>query len=495
MRPGTGSSCRIGACQFRISARQRNSRWCQPPGRASLSTTAKFIIQMSCVVRLHRKVWSAGQHLTLNSSSKAMKFGGRSFSTDSSECLPFLIWDREKNKAFIVRDRIGVKPLYFTSDTDVFACASDLRALSSLGFCEAIDRDALALYLMLGYVPTPRSIFRDVHKLEPGTFLEWSGSGALRQKRYWSAPTDTDYEEREPISDLIDRVVEEQLLSDVPIGPFLSGGIDSSVIASSIARLNASKTADLTALSIADPGRQQDNEAPVAKRTADALGIDFVEMPLERAEDFSYETATRAVDEPLGYTALVSQCAISKLAADRGLKCVLTGDGGDEVFGGYRWCDGSTVDDFVERRPDTLKRRLKSFTPRGLAARRDSRIGQEFRRQSPLAFHASRVFPALRPDQVAAMAQDISEAHATDLMMPRSMCTTRPICPTNDACSGSTWRHSAWTQFSPRLTAPVGPMVSKHVRRCWITRLSSGVCPIPFHLRSTIVQKACYAMY
>lgn len=329
----------------------------------------------------------------------------------------FLIWDKRTNTAFVARDRIGVKPLYFTQKDGVFACASDLRALSRLGFCETIDGESLALYLMLGYVPTPRAIYNNVHKLEPGAYLEWSCGGTLKKNRYWSPPTDTDYETRAPISDLIDQVVEEQLLSDVPIGLFLSGGIDSSVIASSIASLDASKTTDLTALSIAYPGRQEDNEAPVARRTAQALGIEFFEMPLTHTEDFSYEAATRAVDEPLGYTALVSQCAISQLASERGLKCVLTGDGGDEVFAGYRWYVDETVEGFVEQRSLGLKRRLKQFMPRGRAKQLDSRVGQTFRRQSRLAFHAARVFPALRPDMVSALAMDISERHATDLLI------------------------------------------------------------------------------
>jgi asparagine synthase (glutamine-hydrolysing) len=211
-------------------------------------------------------------------------------------------------------------------------------------------------------------------------------------------------------------VVEEHLLADVPLGLFLSGGIDSSVIATSIARLGAGLAQNVSALTVSYPGQAASNEAPVARRTAEALGLNLTELPLTSASDHGYEVASASLDEPLAYNAIVSQSAISQLAAQSGLKCVISGDGGDEVFGGYRWYEPADAADFAPKQPSGLGSYLKSFSPRKRKAFRDATRGQAFREISDLTLHAYRLFPALRPDQVAALMTDLSEAQCTDLL-------------------------------------------------------------------------------
>jgi asparagine synthase (glutamine-hydrolysing) len=329
----------------------------------------------------------------------------------------FLIWDRRSNSAFLARDRIGIKPLYIAQRGRTLACASDARALRALGFGTEIDRDALALYLMLGYVPAPRSIYAGIHKLEAGTTMTWLPSGKVSKQSYWSAPTDTDYEmSRPPLGQLIDTVVEEHLLADVPLGLFLSGGIDSSVIASSIASMGPGLAKNVTALTVAYPGNVESDEAPVARRTATQLGLPLTELALISAEDHGFDVASAAMDEPLAFNAIVSQSAISQLAAKSGLKCVLTGDGGDEIFGGYRWYKSASLVDFELPRATGVRGRLKSFTPREIRRFKDGKRGQAFRSISDLTLHAFRLFPALRPDHVADLAQDFDQDHCTSLI-------------------------------------------------------------------------------
>lgn len=343
----------------------------------------------------------------------------------------FLIWDRRSNSAFLARDRIGIKPFYVALRGNTLACASDARALRALGFGTEMDREALALYLMLGYVPAPRSIYAGISKLEAGTTMTWLPSGKVSTQNYWSAPTDTDYEcARVPLGELIDEVVEEHLLADVPLGLFLSGGIDSSVIASAIAGMGAGVSRNVTALTVAYPGNAESDEAPVARRTAYQLGLPLTQLALNSAEDHGFDIASAAMDEPLAYNAIVSQSAISQLAAKSGLKCVLTGDGGDEIFGGYRWYRPASLVDFEPSRLKGVRSMVKSITPREIRRLRDGKRGQAFRSISDLTLHAFRLFPALRPDHVADMMQDFDLAQSTSLIQEALSKHDAPRLPT-----------------------------------------------------------------
>lgn len=330
----------------------------------------------------------------------------------------FVIWDRKNQTAFLARDRVGIKPLYMARHAGGLACASDMRALTALGYGGEINQDALALYLMLGYVPAPRSIWNGIEKIEAGETLLWSVDGSEKRNIYWSAPTDTDFEGSGPrIDDLIDMVVEEHLLSDVPLGLFLSGGIDSSVIAASIAGLGSSASHNITALTVAYPGDATSNEAPIAIKTAEILGLEVQELALVAASDHSYGRAVSTLDEPLAYNAVVSQSAISELAAKSGLKVVLSGDGGDEVFGGYRWHLPAKLEDYAYHKRGGVSGMIKSLTPNERQRRQDITLGQRFRNLSDLAFHAYRVFPALRPDHVADIVVGMSKSHCEQLLL------------------------------------------------------------------------------
>ncbi len=329
----------------------------------------------------------------------------------------FAIWDHRDQSAFLARDRIGIKPLFVAQTPEGLACASDMRALRTLGFGHGLDGDARALFLMLGYVPAPRTIWSGIEKLPAGMTLRWSADGAVHRQTYWSAPDDTDFETSGAgLPALIDTVVEEQLLADVPVGLFLSGGLDSSVIAASIAELGPQVAQDIHALTIAYSGSAAHDEAPAARRTADQLGMKIQVLPVESASHHSYEAAVGVLDEPLAYNAVISQNVISELAAQAGLKVVLSGDGGDEVFGGYRWYPEMTADAFIPPGTSFGIRRLKDLTPNRIRENLDVLRGRVYRRTSALALHTQRLFPAFRPNQVAQLVPGQSARSCTDLL-------------------------------------------------------------------------------
>lgn len=329
----------------------------------------------------------------------------------------FAIWDTVDHKLFAARDRVGIKPFYFACAGGRFAFASDARALRALGFGAEIDDESLGLYLCLGYVPAPRSIWKGIAKLDAGHFLEWSAATGMARRCYWSAPEDTDFDgQPDALEALIDGVVEEQLLSDVPVGLFLSGGLDSSAIAAAIVA-NSSSAKGVTALTIGFPENAAADESSVALRTARELGLGCQKLDLTGNTRSYYSPAFEALDEPLGYSAIVTQTAISRLASEAGLKVVLSGDGGDEVFGGYRWY-GQSLHALRQASMSAAGARGANDIPFSSLRRTEfhrARVAKLVE-NSPHISHARSVFPALRPDQAAAMFPRLAVVPIAELM-------------------------------------------------------------------------------
>ncbi|MFN3249937.1 asparagine synthase (glutamine-hydrolyzing) [Roseibium album] len=325
----------------------------------------------------------------------------------------FAIWDQYENRFFLARDRLGVKPLYLSESPGFFAFASDLRALRHLGLGSEIDTQALCLYLALGYIPAPRSIWAGITKLEAGQFLSWRAGEESVVTQYWEAPDDTDFEGKpEAIEDLIDNVVEEQLLSDVPVGLFLSGGLDSSLLASSlVARGRAND--NLVAITAAFPGNDRGDEAPIAKRTAKQLGIHLECLPFSSDVDPYFDAAVAAMDEPIAFNAIVTQAGVSQLASEAGLKVVLTGDGGDEVFGGYTWHYPS-----ARKPPSLFDLCFGNFFDLRMVKRKISELkAARFEAKSEYFSYMRSVFSALRPDEISGIQTGSRAAQIEELLL------------------------------------------------------------------------------
>lgn len=253
----------------------------------------------------------------------------------------FAIWDDAASRLTVARDRLGIKPLYYWVTDDGVAFASELRSLLALEeFPREIDSGAVQEYLALGYVPDPSCIFKGVRKLPPGHVLTWSAASGVQIQRYWTAvrpevPVSDEREVVEELRRLIADAVGSHLESDVPLGAFLSGGIDSSTVVAQMKQLTSSR---VETFSIGFEEKEF-NEAPHAASVAKELGTKHTELIVRPDADALIEQVARTYDEPFGDSSALPTMLVSELAR-RHVTVALSGDGGDELFGGYtRYAD------------------------------------------------------------------------------------------------------------------------------------------------------------
>ncbi len=254
----------------------------------------------------------------------------------------FAAYDIRTRTLHLARDRLGIKPLYCTRQNGVFAFASELRALRAVaGLDFTLDLGAMASYLRYGCVPAPRAIYREVEKLRPGCRLEVSSSGQT-VRTYWDlgaiARANQRLHDDRPEVDVYDELhalladaVKRQMVSDVPLGAFLSGGIDSSTV---VALMQRASSRPVKTFSIGFH-EQAFNEAADARRVAQHLGTDHTELILSAADAQAIIPELPAIyDEPFADSSQLPTFLVSRLARAH-VTVALSGDGGDEVFGGY----------------------------------------------------------------------------------------------------------------------------------------------------------------
>jgi asparagine synthase (glutamine-hydrolysing) len=247
----------------------------------------------------------------------------------------FAIWDSQRQRLLLGRDRLGIKPLYYWERPDGLSFASELRSfLVDPSFTPQIADDAVAMYLSFGYVPDPHCIFWGVRKLPPGHVLTWSRDEGIRVERYWS-PLRPEISIEAPaaieeLQRLLDESVRCHLESEVPLGAFLSGGIDSSTVVALMARA-MDRRVQTFSIGFEEP---EYNEAPHAARVAAALGTDHTELIVRPDADQLVEDVIQGFDEPFADSSALPTLLVSHLARER-VTVALSGDGGDELFGGY----------------------------------------------------------------------------------------------------------------------------------------------------------------
>jgi asparagine synthase (glutamine-hydrolysing) len=260
----------------------------------------------------------------------------------------FALWDRQDRALHLVRDRLGIKPLYYGWNGKTFLFGSELKALRAHpDFAPKVNRDALALYLRYGYIPAPHSIYHGIHKLVPGSILTlknecvW-GQQAPTPLAYWSAaevagrrssdPLSID--EREAVARLEDALKESvrlRMIADVPLGAFLSGGIDSSTVVA-VMQAHSSRPVKTFTIGFHEEGY---NEAIHAKAVAAHLGTDHTELYVTPDEARAVIPKLPTLfDEPFSDSSQIPTFLVSELAR-RYVTVSLSGDGGDELFGGY----------------------------------------------------------------------------------------------------------------------------------------------------------------
>ncbi|WP_447972469.1 asparagine synthase (glutamine-hydrolyzing) [Nitrospira sp. Kam-Ns4a] len=244
----------------------------------------------------------------------------------------FALWDASRRRLLLARDRFGIKPLYVVETDGGLAFASELIALVRGGMVGAeIDPQALYEYMALSYVPAPRTILKGARKLLPAERLVWHG-GQSERRIYWipkrTAWRGSRQEAREALAGLLDSAVRSHLVADVPVAAFLSGGVDSSTVTAFAQRHGK---LDTFCVSFPDTGL---DEAPIARRVADHLGTRYHEVTLRPDPSDLFAQALASMDEPLADASALPTFALCQAARPMA-KVVLSGDGGDEVFGGY----------------------------------------------------------------------------------------------------------------------------------------------------------------
>ncbi|MDP6774778.1 MAG: asparagine synthase (glutamine-hydrolyzing), partial [Rhodospirillales bacterium] len=251
----------------------------------------------------------------------------------------FAFWDGDRRTLTLARDRLGIKPLYWAETDGLFLFGSELKALGAHpDWRPELDRDALAAYSRLSYVPAPRCIWRGAHKLEPGTVLTL-GAGKTGMARYWNMAAIA-AQERTPatmqdaadgLEALLRKAVGRRLVSDVPLGVFLSGGVDSAVVA---ALAQAQRADPLKTFTVGFAEADYDEAADAAKVAAH-LGCDHASLTVSAEEARAcIPELPRWFDEPFADSSQIPTLLISRFAR-QSVTVALSGDGGDEVFGGY----------------------------------------------------------------------------------------------------------------------------------------------------------------
>lgn len=267
----------------------------------------------------------------------------------------FALWDATRRRLLIGRDRLGVKPMYIMRDAKRIAFASEAKALFALpGVTPALDLQALESYLGLGYVPAPQSMFRGVQKLPPATMLIIE-NGRVEQKRYWQLSPEvnsswTAQQWADATRAKLEESVRMQMVSDVPIGAFLSGGIDSSCVVAFMAKQTEHP---IRTYSIGFEGGTAENlynELPYARRVAELFKTDHHEIVVKPDVVSLLPRLIWHMDEPIADTAFVTTYLVSEFAR-KDVTVILSGVGGDELFGGYRRYLGNHYQAYFDKLP------------------------------------------------------------------------------------------------------------------------------------------------
>ncbi|MDE3214549.1 MAG: asparagine synthase (glutamine-hydrolyzing), partial [Bacteroidota bacterium] len=250
----------------------------------------------------------------------------------------FAIWDKNRQQLFCARDRFGIKPFYYYLDKEKFAFGSEIKAILEVpGIDRTLSYDALDSYFAFGYITSDLSIFEKIHKLQPAHYLlvTFKDGISIDVQRYWDIHFEPDYSKTETqwmeeIEDCLSRTVKMHMVADVPLGAFLSGGIDSSSVVALMAR-NSNRPIKTFSIGFKE---KEFNELEYAREVADRYGCDHHEQIVEPESIGLLPKLVHAYDEPFGDTSAIPTYYVSKLAREY-VTVALSGDGGDELFAGY----------------------------------------------------------------------------------------------------------------------------------------------------------------
>lgn len=282
-----------------------------------------------------------GHHFKTNSDVECLVHSyeekGLSSIQDLNGMFGFCLYDKKKDLIWVARDRLGIKPFYYYFDEKTFAFSSNLDSLiEGLKITPEIDPISVSQYLALSFVPSPRTIYKNIKKLPPGHEIVIE-KGKLNIRRFWDPIPRT--QQKMSVADTVTRVrellahsISLQIQSDVPVGSLLSGGLDSTIVTTLASQALGMNIKTFTV----DFESKERNEGALARKVAQLVGAQHFNQTLGVMDSVSQIAPLAAfLDEPMGDTAIVPSFKLSELARDNGVKVVLCGAGGDELFGGY----------------------------------------------------------------------------------------------------------------------------------------------------------------
>lgn len=298
---------------------------------------------------VRRELEKRGHRYVTNSDTETILHAYEEYGVDCVKHLrgmfAIAIWDAPRQRLFLARDRFGKKPLHYLHDARRLVFCSELKSIAALPDVERrVNPQAVADYVAWGYVPDPLSIYQGIAKLPPAHWLTYE-NGRVHVERYWDvsyapaakAEPEASYVER--TLELLDEAVRIRLMSEVPLGAFLSGGTDSSVVVALMAKHSRERVKTFS-IGFEEP---EYNELPYARRVADHFGTEHHEEIVRPDVDRDVTALVRQFDEPFADSSMIPTYYVSR-AARKHVTVALSGDGGDELFAGYlRYVDGASV--------------------------------------------------------------------------------------------------------------------------------------------------------
>jgi asparagine synthase (glutamine-hydrolysing) len=351
----------------------------QPMSNEDQSIWISFNGEIYNFRELHKELEARGHRFTTVSDTETIVHAYEEYGDACVERLrgmfAFAIWDGRRRRLLLARDRIGIKPLYYYGDGRQFCFASELKSLLvHSAVPRDIDLTALRDYLVYGYIPLQKTIFQQIRKLLPGHYLvterrRETGRLDIRVQQYWDLRFAADSKPSEPewiegLEDLLQETIKRHMISDVPLGAFLSGGLDSSCVVAAMAKIS---TRPVKTFSIGFAAKEF-NEIPFARQLADRYRTEHHELMVHPDAIELLPVLARQFDEPFGDSSAIPTYYVSRLARQH-VTVALSGDGGDEAFAGYNRYTQTMAALQAQRGVAFLPRRVRRRFFSGMASR------------------------------------------------------------------------------------------------------------------------------
>lgn len=331
----------VGLAHTRLSFLDLSAQAHQPMYFSDLGLCITYNGEVYNYLEIQKKLKAKGYHFNTKSDTEVVLKAWHCWGTEAIHhfkgMFAFCMYDLTRQKMYLVRDRFGIKPLYYTHQNKIFGFASELKALQAVKCFEwNIDWSSVCDFLIYRYVPSPKSIFNKTYKVPPAHYVEYDlASSKINVKEYWQLHSDNKITKPETLAEQVNEIVynsiKQHAIADVPIGSFLSGGYDSSAILYYLKQLKY----PTQAFSIGFKNWEK-SEHQYAQIVAQHLQVPLLTHLLDENSLQYAEGMPRVYDEPIADISTLPTFLVSKLAA-QSVKAVMSGEGADELFGGYWW--------------------------------------------------------------------------------------------------------------------------------------------------------------